>query len=109
MANANHLHTRVQRSRKKGSRQPEGTLYCGRGTAWGNPAYIGSRLFIDGLGFISIETNKDAVAVFRIYARQQLRLFPEWLEPLRKAKHVSCFCKLGEVCHVEVLLEMMEE
>ncbi|QRE81861.1 DUF4326 domain-containing protein [Rhodococcus ruber] len=32
---------RIQRKRTKGWRMPEGAVYVGRPTKWGNPAYIG--------------------------------------------------------------------
>lgn len=112
MPNNHRRPTRIQRSRKKSSRQPEDTIYCGRGTAWGNSYKKGDSYFFndngDGKYAFTLKTNEDAVDLFRIYARQRLKRDPEWLEPLRKAKYVSCFCKLGEACHVDVLLEMLE-
>lgn len=34
---------RIQRKRTKGSKLPEGAVYVGRGTIWGNPFIVGSQ------------------------------------------------------------------
>lgn len=35
---------RIQRKRTKGWRMPEGAIYVGRPTKWGNPAKVGDSL-----------------------------------------------------------------
>lgn len=88
---------RVQRKRTKGWRAPEGAVYIGRGSKWGNPhtvAKLGSR--------------SAAVAAY----------VNDWLnDPLRMinashafielgGKDLMCWCPLDQPCHADVLLDI---
>ena len=85
---------RIQRKRTKGWRMPPNTVCVTRPGKWGNPHKAG--------GEFSVEW---AVIAFRAYANEQLRKNPNWLDPLR-GKNLACFCKIGDPCHADVLLEL---
>lgn len=79
---------RIQRKRSKGWRMPEGAVYVGRPTKWGNP-FVG-----DG-----------AVALFRMNLLLRTRL--GLLNPVElQGKDLACWCSLDVACHADVLLEM---
>jgi hypothetical protein len=89
--------TRIQRKRAKGWRMPEGAVYVGRRTRWGNPWrpgdwWLGARM-----------DAREAAARFYEYAAGRAREDPEWLEPLRK-RDLACWCALDQPCHADVLL-----
>jgi hypothetical protein len=93
---------RIQRQRTKGWRMPEGAIYVGRPSRWGNPLPIGTRL---------LEYNAEvSLRLFRIYADDTRRGW-DWLAPLR-GHDLACWCPLvdehGKIvpCHADVLLEL---
>lgn len=56
---------RVQRSRAKGWRMPDNTVYVGRGTKWGNPHKVGYSLARNDDGTYRYMTVADAMEAFR--------------------------------------------
>jgi Domain of unknown function (DUF4326) len=80
----------VQRSRRKGFKLPPNTRCCTRGTKWGNPF-----------------TGMDADLLVNLYT-VELRLKLGWgeldLAELARYDHLACWCKPGEVCHVQDVL-----
>ena len=82
---------RIQLKRTKGWRMPPNTVKVDRATRWGNP-YRGV----------------DAVEQFDFYARELVKDRPGWLAHLR-GKNLACWCKPGEPCHADVLLELANE
>lgn len=105
MANQNKPE-RKQRTRKAGGGIPQGSVYVGRPSQWGNPAKVGEWFKVEE------QTNevKDArVAVHLFYqhcisqAKRNRQAFAEWLYPLL-GRDVCCWCALGEPCHADVLL-----
>ena len=115
---------RIQRKRTKGWRMPEGAIYVGRPTKWGNP-YRATK-GPGGLWFANHADNKNtnrlgwgpvadkekaiklAVNLFRGYAALQALLNKEWLDSLR-AHDLACWCPLDQLCHADVLLELLAE
>lgn len=117
---------RVQLSRKKGWRMPEGCVRCARPGKYGNPFYIGGYFRMDDpdrlapfgsfaytealygpqAGYTRIRDNAQAVEWFRRYVSG-------W-SPERRArvvmelggKDLACWCKPSDPCHVDVLLEV---
>ena len=83
---------RIQRKRTKGWRMPEGAVYVGRGSKWGNPYRIGTCL---------IPNADAAVAAFAA----NLPLGNGWCAELR-GKDLACWCSLDQPCHADVLLEI---
>lgn len=97
---------RIQRQRVKGWKMPPNTVYVGRGSRWGNPFVVGqhgtaaecvakyarhmlpySRANMTLDAFLISESNLEAMA-------HELR-----------GKNLACWCKPGEPCHADWLLE----
>jgi len=79
---------RVQLKRTKGWRMPANTVKVDRSTKWGNPWTAANSGQVDPVTRFACET------------------VPLWdLTPLR-GKNLACWCKLGEPCHADVLLEL---
>lgn len=110
---------RVQRKRSRGWRMPEGAVYVGRPTKWGNPIVIGGYFAINHMGmtwvqaapgyqtpaFTLIETREQAVAMYRQLVSKHP---PKDLAALR-GKDLACWCPLDQPCHADVLLELANE
>ena len=89
--------TRAQRSRRRNWTAPEGSVYVGRPTLWGNP-YSAKKL-----------GQEQAVACYRLYVKaMDSDARRAWLAPLRD-KVLLCWCREGEACHVDVLIEYLGE
>lgn len=94
---------RIQRQRTKGWKMPEGAVYVGRPTRFGNdilPSMLGADDRPIGL--------KRAVLLHR-YAMERFADHspdaPDWFAPLR-GHDLACWCPLGQPCHADVLLEL---
>ena len=108
---------RIQRKRTKGWRMPEGAIYVGRPTVWGNPWNIGSTAWtVKPGGWIDREphpplTREQAIASFRNSLEYQLSDDPSHLDALR-GRDLACWCPLEDAdgnrvpCHADVLLEL---
>lgn len=103
---------RIQRRRTKGWRMPQGAVYVGRPSRWGNPFRVGGRYFFhsDGHGWVTgvAHTRADAVDVFRLYVAGD----PEMRQMIRDelaGRDLCCWCPPGEPCHADVLLEIANE
>ena len=108
---------RIQRKRTKGWRMPEGAVYVGRPTRWGNP------FIIDGTGVFSRDTDdwwtatdarQCAVDMFALHTGP-LGLYEyndDTLVDLRRelaGKDLACWCALDQPCHADVLLRIANE
>jgi hypothetical protein len=104
---------RIQRKRSKGWRMPDGAIAVTRGTIWGNPFSVrpdikpGTR--VGGAhGYIAVPTAADAVACFREMMASQ----GETADALRsrlpelRGHDLACWCKPGDPCHADVLIEL---
>ena len=108
--------TRVQRKRTKGWKMPEGAVYVGRPTVWGNPWTVR-----DAVHLPQDDRHRFAAARFR----EQLgpcilsdndggrRLGYPWDTPVEqiirerlRGKDLACWCPLDKPCHADVLLEI---
>ena len=88
---------RIQRKRTKGWRMPEGAVYVGRPSRWGNPYGRGHR----GVRLqIFREFNVRAFATHVVPFMP-----PDWLAPLR-GRDLVCWCPMDQPCHADVLLEL---
>jgi hypothetical protein len=121
---------RIQRKRIKGWRMPENTISVTRPGKWGNPfKVVGDMLYVDAGHRRKIlskwvlyddfggHKQEDAVKIFKdlmlnlnshkieepIY--KKFRLMRDTIRDL-EGKNLACFCKEGEVCHADVLLEL---
>ena len=83
---------RIQRQRTKGWKMPENTISVTRPGRYGNPYLVGP----DG-------TAQECVDKFR----QNMPDFAKraYMQDLR-GKNLACWCKLGDPCHADVLLEI---
>jgi hypothetical protein len=85
---------RIQRKRTKGWKMPEGAVYVGRPTKWGNPFPVPENATHDDLVCV--------VGQFRLWWRGS---WFEIQEELR-GKDLACWCALDKPCHADVLLEI---
>lgn len=121
---------RIQRRRTKGWRIPEGAIYVGRGSKWGNPFKIGDQSGVfDPPASLTGEreilvaeiTPEIAVNMFRgMMTCLTPEMHPNGHEWRRKfgielRRHIqrelgghdlACWCPLDQPCHADVLLEV---
>lgn len=109
---------RIQRKRTAGWRMPEGAIYVGRPTKWGNPFRA---VALPG-GFWTVVDNNDVdyrepltgwadksyallktVSLFAMDVKLGLAPYP--LDEIR-GKDLACWCPLDAPCHADVLLEL---
>ena len=86
---------RVQRSRRRGWRMPQGAVYVGRPTKWGNPYRM---------------RPETAVEVYR--DRLVAGLLDVSVEDVRRelrGRVLVCWCPLGRPCHADVLIDVANE
>lgn len=118
---------RIQRKRTKGWRMPEGAVYVGRPTKWGNPWSTGSDGLTSGPGMYFsadpemtqamiaamygdwLELGLDAPALMcggpypELVARRQ-RILDEVVQ--LRGHDLACWCPSNQPCHADVLLEL---
>lgn len=114
---------RIQRRRTKGWRMPEGAVYVGRPSRYGNPFIIGGwykkgdhgghsgpfqMVFTRAMEgyqdsrYTRIETAEQALEWYRWYLEVTNWKFFDDL----RGKDLACWCKVGDLCHADVLLEI---
>lgn len=86
---------RVQLSRAAGWRLPPNTVVVSRPGRWGNP-YKAKECSNGAEG---------AVQCFRVLVESEDETIAEIKQELR-GKNLACWCKLGQPCHADVLLEI---
>lgn len=96
---------RLQRKRTRGWEAPEGAVYVGRPSRWGNPYRIGDP---DPMQVGHVMTASDAVRMFRWYVEANPKFREEIRRELR-GKDLICWCSLANPCHANVLLEVARE
>lgn len=106
---------RIQRKRTKGWRMPEGAVYVGRPTEWGNPWTVGDPISVEwpdrsagdgGRVYRQMAISADlAVALYR------LAFTPDAAEIRAQfaGRDLACWCPLDRPCHADVLLEIANE
>lgn len=123
---------RIQRSRAKGWKKPEGAVYVGRGSAFGNPVVCtphGCELKPCGCGpHEGCEPYRCCVKVFREYITSGIEGRPSSTGsfilgldamdgyprrtkmvqklPELRGKDLMCWCAIDKPCHADVLLEL---
>ena len=91
---------RIQRKRVKGWRKPEGVIYVGRGSKWGNPYRV------DAFG------REKAIEIFEFYLAHGQTMTGITAADVRRelrGKDLMCWCKTNEACHADVLLRVANE
>lgn len=88
---------RIQRKRAKGWRMPDGAVYVGRPTVWGNSFRVG----IDG-------SAEQCVARYRNRILENIWSVPNKarIKEELAGKDLACWCPLDKPCHADVLLEI---
>jgi hypothetical protein len=111
---------RLQRRRTAGWRAPQGAVYVGRPTRFGNPARIidadhGLVVEWPGGGTVGTWTTTSEA---RKYARD---LFEHWINQPEQAalrdlvrdtlagRDLLCWCPLDQPCHADVLLRLANQ
>jgi len=92
---------RIQRKRTKGWRAPDGAIYVGRPTKWGNPhAWHEMTLYSEA------EARQIVVDLYRDW----LTSGPGQSLPLEELQghDLMCWCPLDQPCHADVLIEAVE-
>ncbi|SES04086.1 DUF4326 domain-containing protein [Streptomyces qinglanensis] len=110
--------TRIKRERTRGWRAPEGAIYVGRGTAWGNPYAVvrqADGLYgipdpIDSLStWATFDYERDARAEAALLFRAWIAERPTLIARARRelaGRNLMCWCPLDQPCHADVLLEL---
>ena len=95
----------VQRSRKKGDKQPPNTRYCGRGTKYGNmfeiTEYQGSFVVDQEMFDTKQEAHEYATDCYRHNMKVILSYDQTYFDELLQYDHLSCFCDPSLPCHVK--------
>lgn len=100
---------RIQRRRAKGWRMPDGAVYVGRGSEWGNPFVVGQdgtrdeclRLFVAVCGgFLAVSRPRETVE-----AQERLIRAVRGVAELA-GKDLACWCRLDQACHADILLAL---
>lgn len=111
---------RIQRKRTKGWRMPEGAVYVGRPSVFGNPFEVGETIershplagFVPipgGWGLLTsvqIISPQIAVEAFSVYLFETPAVFLAAFDQL-PGRDLACWCPPGRPCHADVLLEMV--
>ncbi|WP_296534274.1 DUF4326 domain-containing protein [Phenylobacterium sp.] len=88
---------------------PEGTVYVGRGTPWGNPFVVGR----DGTAAECVHLYRVVLAGYlflteKATAEEQMALARHVLAHMDelRGRDLACWCRFGAPCHADVLLEV---
>lgn len=120
---------RIQRKRTKCWRMPEGSIYVGRGSAYGNPFRVyrhcrgpGGDWGVEDTGRFNLPcghgwtTKSGAAAVaVNLYRSALARAFPAdsayryYLVEALRGHDLVCWCPLDSPCHADVLLELAND
>jgi hypothetical protein len=111
---------RIQRKRTRGWRMPEGVIYVGRPTKWGNPWQVGGDAQIVMRDTPKGEVQRlslvrmwpeTVVSLYRLYITHA-SIYDIGLDAKRldlselRGKDLACWCPLSSPCHADVLLEL---
>jgi len=120
---------RIQRKRTKGYKQPPDTIYVGRPTKWGNPIMLdGDWIFIDASYrrkilspwvFYTVGDIDDVIYLFEKlldgtqFMNKDLQYWSDHFKKLDvkelKGANLSCWCKLTDKCHADILLKLAND
>jgi hypothetical protein len=120
-----HHPLRIQRKRTKGWRMPDGAVYCGRPTKWGN--WASTKVLGLELSLVLFRDSAlgiwDASPLAAFCDSDVERLYEcrhEWLkrigchptEAIRRelrGRQLACWCPLTHPCHVDCLAEIANQ
>lgn len=116
---------RIQLRRTKGWKMPPNTVKVDRTTKWGNPfvakewiprddwrfevmeqyaRIMHPGLTFTGLSRVRVGNRAEALALFDFSLSQSIELLH--VVPELRGKNLACWCKPGEPCHADVLMEI---
>ena len=115
--------TRIQRRRTKGWRMPEGAVYVGRPTKWGNPyrvpftyrwadtepcPYPAPSREVAGAGeqIERCETLHHTVFWYEAWITRMAPALAQDAVAFLAGRDLACWCPLGQPCHADVLLKI---
>lgn len=105
---------RIQRKRTRGWRMPEGAVYVGRPTRWGNPYRIDETGDVSRIPLEPVPKEGFGLPAALVLLTFEFRIKvllahrPDFLAPLR-GKDLACWCPLNQPCHADVLLMLANE
>lgn len=117
---------RIQLSRARGWRQPEGTVRCTRPGKWGNPVVIHEVRSQQPHVFVLLDASEDYAYLGQSEDREtavlcaimnykqrllrgELRVTREdVLRELSQAPFLGCWCPMGSPCHVYAYIAILE-
>lgn len=104
---------RIQRKRTKGWVKPPNSIYCGRGTKWGNSFKVTGQsghwvvLDEDELPIVNFTLKNEAlecsIDLFMEYISHKINTGKLNISEL-KGKNLMCWCPLTQHCHCDPLL-----
>lgn len=112
---------RIQCRRTAGWRKPDGAVYVGRPTIWGNPyrairgTVYGPHRPIQGGGLFAYQTHAPAInaiaAAVDCYRRDidvptRSHLTTDRIRTALRGRDLMCWCPLDQPCHADILLEI---
>lgn len=116
---------RIQRKRTKGWKMPPNTIIITRPGKWGNPLkLVGDCIYIDAgyrrtyspWVFYNVGDIDDLIYLYgKLWDGTEFynKDLQHWADEFKKldlselkGKNLTCFCKAGEQCHGDVLLEL---
>ncbi|MBN7552964.1 DUF4326 domain-containing protein [Mycobacteroides abscessus] len=108
---------RIQRKRTKGWRMPEGAIYVGRPSKWGNPfdapnpaiAVIAYRKWVTWEAATFWPTLELQGLRWMGQSSNHLRADMPSLLPELRGRDLACWCPLDSPCHADVLLELAND
>jgi hypothetical protein len=86
---------------------PEGAVYVGRPSKWGNPFRPGQVMYLTGPKAGQVATVADVVEMYR---NRIVRMGGEDTLALIRTelggRDLACYCPLDQPCHADVLIEL---
>lgn len=103
---------RIQRSRIKGWRMPDGVIYVGRPGFFGNPfpvSVYGAQRSVDLFRrWLSGDMSMDELDQLSTCVEGSVVLLARAMRerlPTLRGRNLACWCAPGKPCHADVLLE----
>jgi len=120
---------RIQRKRTKGWKMPENAVYVGRPTKWENPIILNGdciyininhrRKYCKPGAFYTVGDIDDVLHLYRLlmnhtnFWNKDLQYWSDRMAKLDlaelKGKDLACWCKLGDKCHADILMEIVNK
>lgn len=97
---------RIQLSRKRGWRKPEGAVTVSRSTRWGNPFKVSDV----AKRFPSLTIEQCKITVYKdfcVWANSPNQAeYRRQVQQHLEGRDLACWCTSGDFCHGDVLLEI---